>query len=109
MTVKNRRHGALNPYARFQKEVTLVEVMNSRMIARPLRLLHSCPLADGAGAVILCAPHKLKSQEKKVTVAAAVLTTGTYGRCQERCRFFPILTFAQVAPCSQLVKGPDER
>ncbi|RJQ75212.1 MAG: thiolase family protein [Desulfobacteraceae bacterium] len=79
VTVKNRRHGALNPYARFQKPVSLEEVTASRMIAKPLRLLHSCPLADGAGAVILCAEHKLKSKAKKVTVAAAVLTTGTYG------------------------------
>jgi acetyl-CoA acetyltransferase len=79
VTVKNRRNGALNPYARFQKPVTLEEVMASRMVAKPLRLLHSCPLADGAAAVILCATHKLKSRENKVTVAAAVLTTGTYG------------------------------
>ena len=79
VTVKNRRHGALNPLARFRKEVTLEEVMASRMVAKPLRLLHSCPLADGAGAVILCTPDKLKSKEKLVSVAAAVLNTGTYG------------------------------
>jgi acetyl-CoA acetyltransferase len=79
VTVKNRRHGALNPLARFQKEVTLEEVMASRMVSKPLRLLHSCPLADGAGAIILCTPDKLKSKEKIVSVAAAVLTTGTYG------------------------------
>jgi len=79
VTVKNRRHGALHPMARFQKEVTLEEVMASRMVAKPLRLLHSCPLADGAGAIILCTPDKLKSKEKIVTLAAAVLTTGTYG------------------------------
>lgn len=79
VTVKNRRNGKLNPKARFQKAVTLEEVMASRMVAKPLRLLHSCPLADGAAAVILCAAHKLKSLERKVTVAAAVLTSGTHG------------------------------
>ncbi|MFC1532240.1 thiolase family protein [Thermodesulfobacteriota bacterium] len=79
VTVKNRKNGALNPYARFQKPVTLEEVMASRMVATPLRLLHACPLADGAAAAILCAPDKLKSKEKKVTVAATVLTSGTYG------------------------------
>lgn len=79
VTVKNRHNGTLNPNARFQKAVTLEEVMNSRMVATPMRLLHSCPLADGAAAVILCAPHKLKSSSNRVTVAAAVLTTGTHG------------------------------
>lgn len=79
VTVKNRKNGALNPNARFQKPVTLEEVMTSRMVAKPLRLLHACPLADGAAAVVLCAAHKLKSREKKVTIAAAALSSGTYG------------------------------
>ncbi|MBW1923788.1 MAG: thiolase family protein [Deltaproteobacteria bacterium] len=79
VSVKNRRHGALNPNARFQKPVTLDEVFSSRMIAQPLRLLHACPLADGGAAVILCSKDKLKSKSKMVTVAASVLTSGTYG------------------------------
>jgi acetyl-CoA acetyltransferase len=79
VTVKNRRNGALNPNARFQKPVTLEEVLSSRMIAKPLRLLHACPLADGGTAVILCSQDKLKSRTKMVTIAASVLTSGTYG------------------------------
>ena len=79
VTVKNRRNGALNPKARFQRPVTVEEVVNSRIVARPLRLLHACPLADGGAAVILCSPDKLKSKNKTVSVAAAVLASGTYG------------------------------
>mgnify|MGYP001150828285 CR=1 FL=1 len=79
VTVKNRRNGALNPNARFQKPVTLEEVLASRMIAKPLRLLHACPLADGGAAAILCSQDKLKSRTKMVTIAASVLTSGTYG------------------------------
>lgn len=79
VTVKNRKNGALNPHARFQKPVTLEEVLASRMVAKPLRLLHACPLADGGTAVILCRRDKLKSKKKMVTVAASVLTSGTYG------------------------------
>ena len=79
VTVKNRKNGALNPFARFQKPVTIGEVLASRMVAKPLRLLHACPLADGGAAVILCCKDKLKSKEKMVTVAASVLTSGTYG------------------------------
>jgi acetyl-CoA acetyltransferase len=54
VTVKNRRNGALNPNALFQTPVTFDEVMNSRIVATPLRLLHCCPICDGAAAVILC-------------------------------------------------------
>jgi acetyl-CoA acetyltransferase len=79
VTVKNRKNGVLNPNARFQKPVTMEEVLASRMVSKPLRLLHACPLADGGTAVILCSKDKLKSTSKMVTVAASVLTSGTYG------------------------------
>ncbi len=79
VTVKNRKNGALNPNARFQNPVTLEEVRSSRMIAKPLRLLHCCPLADGGAAVILCSKDKLKSKSKMVMVAASILTSETYG------------------------------
>jgi acetyl-CoA acetyltransferase len=79
VTVKNRQNGALNPNARFQAPVTLEEVLSSRVVAKPLHLLHACPLADGGAAVVLCSKDKLKRKEKAVSVAASVLTSGTYG------------------------------
>ena len=79
VTVKNRKNGVLNPYAGFRKEVTLEEVLNSRMIATPLRMLMCCANGDGAAAAILCSADKLKSKAKKVTVAASVLTSEAYG------------------------------
>jgi len=53
VAVKNHANGARNPYAHFQRQVTLDEVMSSRMIADPLRLQHCCPISDGAAAVLL--------------------------------------------------------
>jgi acetyl-CoA acetyltransferase len=79
VTVKNRRNGVLNPFALFQKEVSIEEVLNSRLVAAPLRLLNCCPLAQGGAAVILCSKNKLKSKNKVITVVASVLTSGTYG------------------------------
>jgi len=79
VTVKNRKNGALNPRAIFQKEVTIEEVLNSRMIAKPMHLLNCCPLADGGVAYIVCSGDKLKSKNKKVAIATSVLTSGTYG------------------------------
>ena len=55
VAVKNHGHGARNPYAHFQEPVTLEGVMESRVVADPLRLLHCCPISDGAAALVLTA------------------------------------------------------
>ncbi len=55
VSVKNHANGARNPYAHFREAVTLAQVMDSRMVADPLRLLHCCPISDGAAAVVLSA------------------------------------------------------
>jgi acetyl-CoA C-acetyltransferase len=53
VAVKNHAHAAHNPYAHFQSPVTLEAVMESRLVADPLRLYHCCPISDGAAAVVL--------------------------------------------------------
>jgi acetyl-CoA C-acetyltransferase len=55
VAVKNHANGARNPCAHFREPVTLEQVMESRMVADPLRLLHCCPISDGAAAVVLTA------------------------------------------------------
>ena len=79
VTVKNRKNAALNPNARFQQPVSLEEVMSSRVVASPLRLLHCCPLADGAVAAVVCSRDKALYKERAVTIAASTMTTGAYG------------------------------
>jgi acetyl-CoA C-acetyltransferase len=58
VAVKNHAHGARNPYAHFQEEVTLDAVMASRLVADPLRLFHCCPISDGGAAVLLTAERR---------------------------------------------------
>jgi acetyl-CoA acetyltransferase len=54
VAVKNRHHGSLNEYAQQRSEITIDEVLASRMIADPLTLLQCCPSqVDGAAAVVL--------------------------------------------------------
>jgi len=79
VSVKNHIHGALNPYAQFQKKFTVEEVLNSPMIADPLTLYSCCPNSDGAAALILCSKEKAKKANgRAIRIAASVLTTGTY-------------------------------
>jgi acetyl-CoA C-acetyltransferase len=53
VAVKNHANAARNPYAHFPRPVSLEEVLESRVVADPLRLLHCCPISDGAAAVVL--------------------------------------------------------
>jgi acetyl-CoA acetyltransferase len=53
VVVKNRRHGAANPDAMFQKAVTVEEVLAARMICEPLTLFMLCSPNEGAAAVVL--------------------------------------------------------
>jgi acetyl-CoA acetyltransferase len=53
VVVKNRHHGALNPQAMFQKEVTADEVLASRVVCEPLHLWMLCSPNEGAAAAVL--------------------------------------------------------
>lgn len=53
IAVKSRRHGALNPNARFRSEITVDEVLASRPIADPLTLLQCCRNGSGAAALVI--------------------------------------------------------
>ncbi len=53
VSVKNHKFSATNPYAHFPKEVSMDRVLNSPMIAPPLRLLDCSGITDGAAAVLL--------------------------------------------------------
>jgi len=53
VSVKNHKYGAKNPYAMFQKELTVEDVLKSRVVASPLKLYDCCANADGATCVIL--------------------------------------------------------
>lgn len=54
VAVKNHYNGSLNPLAQFPFKVTVEGVINSTMIADPLRILDCSPITDGAAAAILC-------------------------------------------------------
>ena len=68
VAVKNHRHGALNPKAQFQKEITLEQVLRSAKVADPLKLYDCCPFSDGAAAVILASEEVARKTRKPVWV-----------------------------------------
>lgn len=50
---KNHRHSVHNPRAMYRKEISAEEVLASRMVVDPLRLLMLCTPNEGAAAAIL--------------------------------------------------------
>lgn len=60
VAVVQREWAALNPRAMFRDPVTIEEVLDSRMVAYPFRLLQCCPVADGGGALILTSAERAK-------------------------------------------------
>ncbi|CAD5109966.1 thiolase family protein [Zestomonas carbonaria] len=75
VAVKNRHHGSLNEYAQQRSEVTLEQVLASRMIADPLTLLQCCPSqVDGAAALVL--GNRPGPHAKDVRVLGSIVVSG---------------------------------
>lgn len=58
--VKAHRNGAKNPLAHFQKEITIEQVSNAKVVADPLRLYDCCPTSDGAAAVVIASDKAVR-------------------------------------------------
>jgi acetyl-CoA C-acetyltransferase len=66
VAVKNHRNGSKNPLAQFPFEVTVEGVLESVMVADPLRILDCSPITDGAASVILCPAEMARKMGKPV-------------------------------------------
>ncbi len=72
--VKNARHGLHNPNARYRKEVSVEQVLESPMVAAPLRLLDICATSDGAAAIVLSSVEFARRKSTAPVKVAAVST-----------------------------------
>lgn len=54
-----------NPYAHIRMKASIEDVLNSRMVVYPLRLLTICPTSCGAAALILASEEKTKKITNK--------------------------------------------
>jgi acetyl-CoA C-acetyltransferase len=63
VSVKNHGNAFRNPDAQLPLKLTVADVMKSRMLAEPIKLLDASPISDGACAVILAR----ESVAKKIT------------------------------------------
>jgi acetyl-CoA acetyltransferase len=77
VAVMERKNAVMNPNAFWYQgpEITVEDVLNSRMIASPIRFLMATANADGAAAAIICSKDRLKSKARMVTIAASAHAT----------------------------------
>ena len=70
VAVKNHDNGSRNPLAQFPFKITVEGVLNSVLVADPLRILDCSPITDGAAAVVLASAEmarKLKKPAVRIT------------------------------------------
>jgi len=66
VAVKNHHNGSMNPLAQYPYKITVEAVLNSVLVADPLRVLDCSPITDGAAAMILCPLDMAKKMKKPV-------------------------------------------
>jgi acetyl-CoA acetyltransferase len=105
VSVVQREWAAQNRRATFKTPITVEDVLNSRMIAYPFRLLQCCLVTDGGGALILVAAERARdfpqkpvyllgtgesvetpmvSQMEDFTSSRAFRVAGPHGHCRGR-------------------------
>ena len=65
VSVKNHGNAKNNPFAQLPMDITVADVMKSRKIAAPLKLLDCCPVSDGAAAIIIADEESAGKGKKK--------------------------------------------
>lgn len=79
IVVRSRKNAAKNPYARENKMVTEKEVMDSPMLADPIRQLHYYPVTDWAVAMLLCCEERAREfTDKPVWITGFANCMDTY-------------------------------
>src|SRR5213594_3226435 len=77
VAVKNHRHGALNPKAQFQKQITIDQVLRSAYVADPLKLFDCCPFTDGGAALVLASEEVARKRPRAVWVLGSEAASDT--------------------------------
>ncbi len=80
VAVKNHYHASLNSHAQFRNPITTQQMLESSMIAKPLKLLDCSPITDGAAAVILSNnKEQITKNKNTVNIIASTVATDSLG------------------------------
>jgi acetyl-CoA acetyltransferase len=81
VAVKNHHHGTLNPKAQYREEVTVEQVLGSRMVVDPLTVMMCSPIADGGAALVVCSEERARALPgaRPIHIRASATVTGVVG------------------------------
>ncbi len=65
VSVRSRKNALRNPYAHIRGEITVEDVLNSRVICYPLKLYDCCPRSTGGCAVVMASERFIRRLDKK--------------------------------------------
>jgi acetyl-CoA acetyltransferase len=85
---KNHKHSTNNPYAQFQDEYTLEQIMGATTIYEPLTKLQCSPTSDGSGAAILASEDFVKKhglENQAVEIIAQTMVTDVPESFEDSC------------------------
>ena len=74
--IKNHWHASFNEKAQFPFSISMDKVLESPMVASPLRLLECSPISDGAASLILSG-KKSKKRNSQVYITASSQASGS--------------------------------
>lgn len=88
VSVKNHHNGCTNPYSQYQREFSVADIINSRLICDPITQLQSCSTTDGAAAAVLTSLDIAKRfTTRPVIIAASIIRAGDYAFRQKDLTF----------------------
>jgi acetyl-CoA C-acetyltransferase len=104
--VKAHKYSAMNPVAHLQNKISVDDVLNSMVIASPLKLYDCSPMTDGSAAVIVASEEKVKELkvDMPVWVAGIGYSSGT-GNLSKRSDFVSLE--ASVLAAQRAYKAAD--
>ena len=79
VSVKDHKNALKNPYAHIKMDVGVDDVLNSKVVCSPLKLLECCPRSDGAAAVIFASEDLAKKiRDNPAWVVAETTISDSY-------------------------------
>ncbi|WP_236903976.1 thiolase family protein [Comamonas serinivorans] len=69
LAVLMRAHAATHPGAQLRQPIAVADVLASKLVSAPLRLLDCCPISDGAAAVIVDAEPGARADGAVIRIA----------------------------------------
>jgi len=79
VVVKNQRHGMCNPLAQYGSDLSVADVLSSRLVVSPFTLLMCSPISDGAAAAVLVSPTVARRIGRTMRVAASAVRSAGEG------------------------------